>query len=369
MRKTLEREANALGIPWTNQTSSDDLRAVIQSKMESESMPKVELPACFGVWWENVPGGNESCLSCGAAQECLVKFTDDTLPSAESVHGADVNAMGDMLEVKPEAITAAIDFRLQSGKAPLTPDLEPEDEPEKVDPEPEAVTEQVDEMPQTKKKKAPTKKKKAVAKKKVTQKEVVPAEPVETPEKPEVKKAAKKKASKKEVSKKAVVADIPEKSGPEVKKPSAKKTSKKVAPKKKEVSKKGPTKATSAKSATGVATRKTKKSNAKVAEAQADQGKGKREPWGVETFHKRWTRERERSPLIAATLLPGMKHTVEWPEGSKKKHTVTVKQGRYEYQGEAFPTLYKLSQHITKRVTWSGARFWKLHKLQEVAQR
>jgi hypothetical protein len=142
--------------------------------------------------------------------------------------------------------------------------------------------------------------------------------------------------------------------------PAKKATSKKPAKKKpaKKAAKARPKKAPSAKRAKARA--KSKKKNARSAKARAESGMV---PWGEHTFQSRWEKERARSPLIAK-LTPGKKLTVEWPRDSGDKYTVTCKKGHYEYNGTKFPTLYKVTEHITGEGSkWSGPKFWKLRQL------
>lgn len=302
LRRTLERQADILGIPWTHQTTDDALKVLIRTHEESD-MSGVQLqedgkyyyegeeqPECFGVFWEAIPGkAGQQCRDCAFNEVCLDRFVQTTLPKAEGSLGpkADATEVGKKLDgLSSKAIETARAYRDQQQQQSPSP------------------TEEDAEMA-PRKKKAPAKKK---AKKKAAAKKKAPA---------------KKKAAPKEA-----------------------------------VTKSRPKKAPSAKRATGGA--KSKKKNAVNAKAQGDSAMV---PWGEHTFLSRWEKERARSPLIAK-LTPGRKLSVEWPRGSGDTYTVTCKKGFYEYNGEKFPTLYKVTEHITQQgSTWSGPKFWKLKQL------
>lgn len=92
-RKSLERQADRLGVPYVSSTTDDQLRMYISAKQQGDTMKVTEQdekmyingheqPECFGLFYEgNVAGEDgEDCRECIFAAYCYKKFLAETLP-------------------------------------------------------------------------------------------------------------------------------------------------------------------------------------------------------------------------------------------------------------------------------------------------
>ena len=79
--------------------------------------------------------------------------------------------------------------------------------------------------------------------------------------------------------------------------------------------------------------------------------------FGEHTYLARWMRERGRNRKIARLKI----NSTLKVQRNGSAHQCKVKKGHYLYEGQKFPTLYKVTEHITgKGSVWSGPKFWKL---------
>jgi hypothetical protein len=86
------------------------------------------------------------------------------------------------------------------------------------------------------------------------------------------------------------------------------------------------------------------------------------EPWGRHTWLKRWTRERQRSPLIRRAV-PGSVLTVE---RMGKTYQAKVFKGYYTINGKDCATLCEAAKIATGTTNWSAVKFWGLDKAKPV---
>ena len=314
-RKTLEREADSLGIPWTFATSDKELSALVQSRKESAMSQ--DIPSCFGICWEAV--GQSVCMGCSIKDPCRHKFALGRLKEARASLGAKVTieALCAATGVQnSEAIMAAIEYAAGHGEPPLKvaapskkptaeaqPEVVPPDAPSDIPPPPDSV--EADAIPPPPGEDAientmfddpdlENRRLKYAPDPKPPADESPP--PVE--EKP-VTETKAKKAPKVKKSKKAAPSSHPQKAGP-------------------------------AKRASGPALAKAKRSAPTATALESP-----RQKWGEHTWAARWQRERERSKEIAS-LNPGM---MLRPRYKGVEYKVQVVNSGYRYQSHRYPTL------------------------------
>ena len=111
LRKDLEREAERLGLPWTQETSDQDLEKLVNSRKEGK-VASTDTPNCFGLMWEAV--GQSVCMSCAVRVECLHKFAMEKIPTLQQEQKT-VENMAKSLGVMEEAILVAIDYAQEHG--------------------------------------------------------------------------------------------------------------------------------------------------------------------------------------------------------------------------------------------------------------
>ncbi len=263
MRQQLEEQADRWGIPYTGNTSDDDLRGLIDKRQQrSPEMTDVDTkpadtPACYGLLWEGVEGA--PCMDCAYVRGgCLQTFVTKRLPILREQLGPNPSleqlsqaaGVPQNRPLRPEAILVALDLenKLLKGEVTQTKpgsvgdawDEGDTSEPPEQDPPPVQAQTDQQQSDQSGEPAGPpaepkTKEKSVAAKKKAPQrkKTAAPAkEPVKkkASSKKATKKAAKKKASKKVVAKKKV--KNPPKAGPvqRAKVPAKKKLPAKSAP-------------------------------------------------------------------------------------------------------------------------------------------
>jgi len=354
-RKALEREADALGIPWTFNTTDQELAALVQSRKESVMDEKhTDIPECFGICWEAV--GQSVCMGCNIKDPCRHKFALGRLKDARAKLGKKVSIEGLCLETgvnNPEAVMAALEYAEQHGEPPLKvgapakkpvappppeapPVAPPEPAPSDIPPPPDAVEAPAIPPPpggddlETKMYDDPDLENRRLNyAPDPTPPAAEPPPPAQEDPVPETKP---KKAPKAKKGKKAAPASHPPKAG------SAKRAS-------------GPALATAKRSAP----------SAKAQESP-------RRTWGEQTWEARWQRERERSKDIAQ-LTPGMKLR---PQYKGAEYLVEVTSYGYRYQGGRYPTLYAVMVDILgtyrdptplrkgkhRTPTWSAPKFF-----------
>lgn len=272
-RRQLEREADRLGIPWTQETSDQDLQTLVQRSSDNGLPDYAGNPPCFGILWQG-DHDEEYCRGCAIKGKCLDLFATEHIPRVREVLGpqATLKVIAERTKVMPEAILEALKYakvqREASGDAKaVTPEdvtIEATEKIENIKKETKAMS---------------RKKKKAGAKKKAT----------------------KRKAKPRRV-------DRPRKAGP-------------------------------VQRASGPVMAKLSLASVKHATALASQTRN----WGDN--EKRWQRERDRVPAIAA-LIQG---SVIRREYKGKIFEVKVLDGRYKIiqTGEEYPTLYAVTKAIT----------------------
>ncbi len=243
MRRGLEETADRWGIPYTTETSEDELRVLIEKRQRrSPEMTDVETtPAdahkCYGILWEGVEG--RPCMDCAYVRGgCLQVFVTKRLPilreqikgnpSLEqlSIAAGAPQAQGRPLKQEALLVALSIEQKLQKGEAAFTEpqqeaDLDAwatdESKPLELDPPPvQAQDEQQksdtigeQEAPQqTQSKEAPVSTKRKAPQRK---KAAAPKAPAKK-KKAGAKKAAAKKKKKAPAKKKVV--ENPPKAGP-----------------------------------------------------------------------------------------------------------------------------------------------------------
>lgn len=340
----MEREAERLGIPWTSETTDEQLYALIASREDMAPESSVEMPQCYGLRWDG--DRVDECRGCGMKDSCLHRFAVEHLPKVrqEMGPGATVAAVADRLKVLPESLFTAIKYasRLVGMGTPTT--VQPAADISQafdvgVDGETEQTTEEsivnMDQPP-------------------ATQQDMFPGEQVEysTPEEgsqgdnppvPGADKPTKSRASKGKVVVK-------------------KRASKKRAPKHKAQVTDRPPLAGSAqtKSASDPVTIP-KQTMDCVTHATALALQTRK--WGDSAI--RHQRERKRNPAVAA-LVPGSKLIREY-KGNLYHVEVLRKQYRIVELKTEHPTLYDVMKAITglhnrggrKLANWSVPKFWR----------
>lgn len=122
-RRALEREAERLGIPWTSETTDEQLHALIASREDMVvPEPAVEMPGCYGLRWDG--DRVDDCRGCGVKDSCLHRFATEYLPEMRKRLGSvsTVAAAANRLKVLPESLFAAIKYanKLKSSRAQTT---------------------------------------------------------------------------------------------------------------------------------------------------------------------------------------------------------------------------------------------------------
>lgn len=348
-RKELEGEADRLGVVWTYTTTDEELQGLINRRLGGMMDPGADAgmePAhkCFGLYWD-VPV-EEACQTCDGRVPCLDKFAAETVPEkrAESP-GLTREQLARELEVSEAALDEAIAHLATKVDAPAEVETEPEileaeaapaeDEDVQFEEDDDrAAGGESDEIDEEAEAEAPEQHGDPMGKSHLS---LVPQEPVDELETEAMAVRKKKKASKKKASKKKVV---------------VKKTASTEAPKrKKKAAKKKATRPPRGADTVGPAAVSAKKKvkrakSAKSATAPAASKKLKclePDPWGKHTWMQRWTRERDRSPLVKK-LKDGM---VLKREYQGQTHQVKVLKRYYRYQGQEHPTLYSIVKLIT----------------------
>jgi hypothetical protein len=324
-RQSLEREADTLGIPWTSETTDEQLEALIEAKQKGESVMSQEhieeKPDCFGELWDAV--GESQCTACEIKDSCLDAFSEMVPTLQKSLGNPALPILAKAISEDGFVSEEAILFAL--GHAEKKAEAKPKRErtPVKLEVLEGGKDEQNEDQPVEGEREVPTEKK--VAKK-------------------AKKKVAKKKVTKKKAKKKATKSANPPVAAP-------------------------------AKSAKATATKK--KKSAMTAKARG----GHRPEWGEETYDTRFDKERAKSKLVG--LIPDGATLQRIYKGKEYQVTLNLETKRYQCQGKEYPTLYAVTKAITgtkpaKRQrakagdestrpegtrnmsNWSGPKFWKL---------
>ncbi len=182
-RLDLQRTADQLGLPWTNATSDDELRRLVDERQGANVMPEENLPPCHGLLWEAV--GDSPCVKCTVKTSCLKQFASVRIPmlleelggspTLEALSKAAGAAEEDGTPLRPEAMLVALDFSkalrehgdLPSGNVAEAWEAGEPTEPEMVGTG-ETIEEQESEQPaepEPRRKKKPPTQEKTVAKK------------------------------------------------------------------------------------------------------------------------------------------------------------------------------------------------------------
>jgi len=340
----LRRKADLLGVAWTYCMDDNQLKQAITSAEERSEKEKtmvgqeadVNVPKCFGLFWAGIPGPEgEECRNCAVGDRCLDQFVKVTLPEAEGSKGeqADPIEVSDELKLGcPDAVVAARKYR--ASKYPVPVEIV-EDQPViEVESKEELIEEPIE---------APVKK--VLSKKKKPPKKVAP--------KKKKKKAAKKKKPTPEVA---------TESTPEVAIESTAEVATESTAEDKPKVKKRPLKAVSSVKSAEDAAKPLKKKSAPSAWARVERATV---PWGKQTYLRRWTKEREREPLIRAVKV-GQILKVEWPKKSGQIHMAKCCKGLWKVTPHGkptveAPTLYRSGVAVSGQPNkWSAVRFWKL---------
>ena len=321
-RKSMERTADRLGIPWTLQTSDTDLKEAIDSRDKEEPTRTSEpmatkltevggiwffngdekQPECFGLLWDCEV---EECDGCNFEGVCISSFVNTTLKEAVKAVGQNPNTLAEHLEISVTSIEQAL------------PLLKPVKK-------------------KSKKKKKVTKKKKKVVttKPKVTKKK--------KPEVPKEKPPKKKKAK-----------EVPAESRP--------------------------TQAVSSVTTAGDAAKPQKSRFANTAQEWEGETQYQRKwAWGEKTFERRSNRERKRHKVIGR-IPPG---TILAVTRKGQNYRCKMLKVGVKYQNIIYPTLQATTNAATGMIeypkqvkltgkrykgtrlmgNWSAKKFWKLEK-------
>ena len=313
-----------------------------------------EVPSCYGVFWEGLPGSD--CAQCQKDAECLEKFSAEQIPELQAKAGPNwtPESLGALAGIAPEAIRIALAKREAVpadavsppavGRAPVIPAPEPEAKASTTTP--------------------------AAASWGVDQEDAEEGEPAELPMVEPGKKRGRKAKAKKEK-------EPAKKAGNKIPFPEAR-SAKPV------VDLAGMKKRTG--DAERVVVRGSQKKHlsllspasvTKLACPMPELGMpaGLSREWGDALDASRWDRERERCPELGR-LMPGMKLSRVWKE---QLYEVVVRKGAYQWEGSLYPTLYEITKRIVglryvprqmrggvrppglkKTPPWSALRFWKI---------
>lgn len=358
----LKRRADRLGIPFTSAMTLAELTAAVTARESDMDKPKYAFvngqweingdlpngltfvdghfiappdsaqPECFGELWDGAAGGAAECGTCAFSPVCREVMGQIAFVAAQARLGPDATlpALAKECEVSEQSILVLM--ALKQGQAvpeaapkKKRPPPKPEPEPEAAKPEPEAAKPEAPPPAPTPAPEAATMPAEKAAETALPGQGELPAQQ----ERDLRKKPAKKKAklAKAKAAEPAVIA--------------------------------GPPKARPVKRAkAGARARKAK--SAKPAKARVGAPLG--EKWGRHTWMTRWTRERERSPLIRRAV-PG---SVIQVERLGKTYQVKVFKGYYTINGKDCPTLCEAAKLATGNANWSAVKFWGLDKVAQV---
>lgn len=414
MRERLQKEADHLGIPFTNETSEDELRTMIAARSNQFTSdpgfdpadPKI--PECFGLMW----GANvdEGCAGCKYKNPCQEKMAGSTIPELLITKGNPAMTPSEIaselgIDVSSvELILASRNKTVQKVDPPAPVQVEAPQPPAPPPPVSETAESPKEEsVKATASKKAPkAPKAKAPPKKngKLPHDEAAAAlgasaedpqvagsaspvaDPAEAPGKGRVTPAAEQAPEQSPRSAKVIslsgrVKPVVAKAKPKNGSSTSSTPSRKPAKQKAKVKAKAPPKK--------LAPPKAAKRKAPPAKSAKSPPRPEgQEPWGEHTFLARWERERRRSPAIAA-LRPGQKLTGEYkgvPYEVQCRHGYYLckKDTRTKAEPVKLPTCYSSVLEITggkeypvlkadgkkakgkTRVmtNWSGPRFFRL---------
>jgi hypothetical protein len=394
MREKLEKQADQLGIPFTHETSDEDLQMMIAARtgQEPPTTPEMtELPPCYGVGWAVTE--EPECQACEMAQKCLMKLVTETIPSLRAQLGREVTPEDIENEWGIPSVSARLALSWRAGQSmsdvlsavqPLAPpppvvqEVVQTPPPPLAPPAPVMAATNQEEAMVAKKKKAP---KSPKAKAKTATESAVAGDP----QNPQSAVSALPAA---ETAKAPAGVSATPATGPasaQMGSPSLNGKGRKVAPKSK------PKKSSSISTKQSAKKSPAKKVAPKQPSKKLDPKPEGAEPWGEHTFLSRWERERARSKPIAA-IKPGSKLVREF---NAVLYTALCRQGFYLLSGiatddkpakkaylpenEKFPTLGAMTLKITggkdypvnqdgkpvkgktrHMTNWSGPRFWKL---------
>ncbi len=341
-RKDLVATADRLGIPWTLDTSDEQLAALIDARQKgSVNMGTAEHsnpPQCHGILWEAV--GQSSCVQCSAKDTCLVKFKETTFKNAQLELGP--KATPEQLAEKIEVSLEAVLYVLTTG---------PVKEAKK-----KTTLKVVENLPEE----APVAKKttaKEVAQK-ITDAVLAPPPPVPmqaatTPPPPSAvggddmefdedageEETPAAPPAPVEVKEEQDVKTKPTKAAKEKAPPKAAKPAK--APKGKvEVKAEAPVPPQQAGTPASPAAAPAKKARAVRARPAKGPAVDRRvlDPWGKHTFQNRFQRDMDRLGLSPGQVLK--------TTHKKAEYQCKVASGHYLYDGRQFPTLYAVTKEV-----------------------
>jgi hypothetical protein len=380
------RRADHLGVPWTNEDATDVLRRLVEAR-ERATMGKMRwndgawdidgelpnglqflngvfstqtgevAPECFGELWDGLgaSGSLECKEQCDFSPCCMELTAKQALPAAQIRMGAGhgLSELAESMAIAEDSVLGLMAYA-KGGASPLGPARSKKAPPsaESISDPEGASAELVGEQ---------------------AREDAVAIEEPQLSAEAEVETVVQTTSE----EKKAPAKKAPAKKAPAKKAP-AKKAPAKKAPAKKAAAVSGPRKAPpvkSVKAGAGGAEKGTPVPSVKARGGSTPTSTRAGRSWGDHTFASRWSRERERSPLIAQ-LKPGMTLRVVY---KGKKCEVKVLREGYSVLGAKVPTLYmtavaytgtearpgvnRLADRERQVSNYSAARFWRLKEL------
>jgi hypothetical protein len=378
MREQLQKTAERLGVPFTNETTDAELQSMIAARTSVVEPPKKDAeapPDCFGLMWG--ADVDPKCQGCDYRESCRTKMANSTIPELlVTSPGLSPDQLANELGIDTSSVVVLLGSRSVQktvSQPPAPPTVAPAKE-DSVKAAPNKAKTKAKVAPKaTLKAKAPPKNGKLPHGEAAAAMEAAPVDPRSTGSvlpvtdpvvvpgegsaAPAAVQAPVRRSKRRVISMSGKATPVALKSKTKI----AKATSSRLSS--------GPKAKSSLKAKT-----KTKAAPKVKARAQRPEGS---EPWGLHTFRSRWERERLRSPAIAA-VKPGQKLTRGYKDA---QYEVQCRDGYWMTpDGKRHATLYSVTLEATgglkypvnsldgKRVkgktrvmsNYSAARFWRL---------
>jgi hypothetical protein len=117
-RETLEQRARRLGVPFTSDTTAEELEAVCAVAETERPLQPIEelvksiggkLPKCYGEMWDGC--GSAGCAGCDAERHCRRDYFEvfnDLLVKAGMTREVDIKEIAEALDIHPDSVVVAL---------------------------------------------------------------------------------------------------------------------------------------------------------------------------------------------------------------------------------------------------------------------